>query len=100
MTDYIIGKSAKNNWEIFDEAKSFHTWFHLDSFSSPYVILNKEDITKDDIIECAQACKNNSKYKNIPNIKIVYCRIDNLKKGDTIGSVFIKSHRKCKYIIV
>ena len=104
MTNYIVGKSAQNNWDLFDKAKGTDIWFHLDSFSSPYVILSNEDITtqlnKKDILECAIACKSNSKYKNVPKLKIVYCRIDNLTKGNIVGSLIIKSRRKCSYIII
>jgi predicted ribosome quality control (RQC) complex YloA/Tae2 family protein len=101
MTDYTVGKSAQNNWDLLDKAKGTDIWFHLDSFSSPYVILNTENApNKNDILECAIACKSNSKFKNIPKLKIVYCPINNLTKGDKVGSVIIKSYRKCNYVII
>ena len=39
---YYVGQTAKENWDLLDKAKSENQnfiWFHLNSFSSPYVIM-------------------------------------------------------------
>ena len=39
---YYIGRSAKDNWELLDNMKNKeekYIWFHLNSFPSPYVIM-------------------------------------------------------------
>ena len=103
MNKYIIvGHNASNNWEILSKAKQNHIWFHLDNFSSPYVILQKtlKECTKNEIKNAATTCKKNSKYKNLPNVSVIYCEIKNVKKGSTVGQAIIKSNKKCKKIVV
>ena len=36
---FIVGNSAKENWEILEEALQTDVWFHLDGFPSSYVIM-------------------------------------------------------------
>lgn len=98
----IIGQNAEDNWKILKEAKQNYIWFHLDNLSSPYVILQEliKDSTKDQIYEAALACKENSKYKNIPQVTVIYTEVKNIKKGSKVGQAIIKSNKKCKKIIV
>ncbi len=87
-----IGKSAKENWELFDEAKQTDLWFHLDHSSSPYVIIEIPENTqlpKDTIIKCAKLCKSHSKEKKSTRSSVIYCPIKNLKKGKTVGTVLL-----------
>ena len=37
--DIIIGKNAKENWDIIDNYSQSDIWFHLDNFPSCHVIL-------------------------------------------------------------
>ena len=40
---FHLGQSANENWNILDNAKNTnedYIWFHLDSFPSPYVIMD------------------------------------------------------------
>ena len=46
----------------------------------------------------ALLCKNNTKYRNVPNIKVDYCRCSNLIKGDKVGEVIFKSKRQVTQI--
>ena len=39
-------------------------------------------------------CKENSKYRNLRNVKISSTTCGNLKKGDKPGEVYFKSNRK------
>lgn len=95
-----LGKSAQNNWSILDQAEQNHTWFHLKSFPSPYVIVNKsiDNLDKETIIEAATLCKKNSKYKNHKKLVVNYTSVKNLKKGSVVGEVIIQSNKKCKQI--
>lgn len=104
---FIIGQNAQENWNIFDENKKFnqnYIWFHLNSFASPYVIMqstldelnckfNQSEI--DDILNYgATLCKENSKYKFLNDLKIMYCPLKKLTKGTKIGEVFISGKTK------
>jgi predicted ribosome quality control (RQC) complex YloA/Tae2 family protein len=87
-----IGKSAKENWQLLDNAEQCDIWFHVDNASSPYVILeikNLESIPTSVISECAKLCKSGSKNKNDSNISIIYTTVSNLKKGKLLGSVYL-----------
>lgn len=96
-----IGSNAIENWEILDKSKETYLFFHLTSFPSCYVIYeteNKDDISLEIITECALLCKNNTKYKNLKNIKIDYTYCNNILKCDKIGEIIYKSNKKVKTI--
>jgi hypothetical protein len=94
-----IGENANENWTLLDNAKENYLFFHLTSFPSCYVILEIENEPSTDIIyKTALQCKTNTKYKNLKNIKVDYCLISNLNKGDIVGQVIYKSNRKVKNI--
>jgi len=87
----FIGENAEENWSIIDKASQYDYWFHLMGKPSCHVILKlpscKSTINKQSLIQCAILCKENSKFAEYKNIKVMYTRIKNVKKGDVIGSV-------------
>jgi predicted ribosome quality control (RQC) complex YloA/Tae2 family protein len=95
----IIGKNKEDNWKIFSEADPMDLWFHLDKFPSCYVIL-KGDYSKERIQLAAELCKNNTKYRNLKNVAVIYTEKSNLKKGTNVGEVIIKNNKKVKKIII
>lgn len=95
---YKIGKNKYDNWKIFKESNDNHTFFHLRSFPSCYVIFDGKDPSHDDIIKGAQLCKGHTKFRNIPNIYVEYCECGNLLKTTKIGEVEYKSKRKVNKI--
>jgi predicted ribosome quality control (RQC) complex YloA/Tae2 family protein len=98
--DINIGQNAKDNWKLLDKSESTDIWFHLDNYSSPYVILlmskneTISDIPNEVIKYCGLLCKENSKYKNLNNLSVIYTEIKNLTKGKEIGSVITKKTKK------
>lgn len=96
--NFYVGKNAKENWEMLNKFKQNHIWFHLANFSSPYVIMDSDDISKINLIFGANLCKENSSYKNFKKIKIIYCCLKQLKKGSKIGEVIISG--KKNYLLV
>jgi predicted ribosome quality control (RQC) complex YloA/Tae2 family protein len=102
---YLIGKNAEENWNILDSSKKINDrfiWFHLNSFSSCYVIIqddlnvniyNQSEI-EDYLIYGAELCKENTKYKNYKNLKIMYTTLDKLNKTNKIGEVFVSGKKK------
>ena len=94
--DYFanIGKNAKENWKLLDSAEPDDIWFHLDNSSSPYVILevkNLDSIPSSIISDCAKLCKERSKSKDLKNVSVIYTTVSNLKKGDSLGSVYLSN---------
>lgn len=94
-----LGESAKENWSLLDSAEKHHIFFHLSSFPSGYVILEcDEEISTDMLQTSAQICKEGTKYRNLRNLKVDYCRCDNLEKGTKVGEVIFKSNKKVNKI--
>jgi predicted ribosome quality control (RQC) complex YloA/Tae2 family protein len=99
--DIIMGKSAEENWKIIDDSNENDIWFHLDDFPSAHVILKTKDrdmkeLNKQTLIHCASICKENSKYSNMKNISVIYTKIKNVKKADSVGSVTTSSTKILK----
>lgn len=95
--EYILklGQNAKENWEMLDDAAPDHIFFHLTMFPSGYVILEcNGEPTPTMIREGAEICKESTRYRNLKNLKVDYCRCDNLEKGKEVGIVLFKSNRK------
>ena len=98
---FIIGQSAIDNWNIFKEAKAIndnYIWFHLNSFSSPYVIMyaSLDDIKNDPSLNYidflnygANLCKQYSKYTFLKDLKIIYTSLKKLTLSETCGEVII-----------
>jgi predicted ribosome quality control (RQC) complex YloA/Tae2 family protein len=97
----FIGSNAADNWEILDKSKPYNIFFHLSSFPSCFVILKTDDYPLDtEIKEAALLCKNNTKYKNLKDIKVDYTFCKNVEKGTVIGEVTYKSNKKVKQVKV
>ena len=100
---YIVGQNAQDNWNIFDNYLSInplYIWFHLNSFSSPYVIMCctlcdlKENPDYNNYLQYgATLCKQYSKYTYLNDLKIVYTSLKNLHKGNKIGEIIIKGKK-------
>ena len=100
---FLIGKNSQDNWDILDICKKENEkfiWFHLNSFPSCYVILKNElkDLDKNQVNELilhgAKLCKENTKYKNLKDIKIQYTTLDKLKKTNKVGEVLVSGKKK------
>jgi len=97
----LIGGNSKENWNLLENVKPEYLFFHLSSFPSCYLIYESNKIPNVEIIkEIASLCKKNTKYKNVPNIKVDYTLCDNIIKGDIEGEIYYKSNKKIKKIIV
>ena len=91
-----IGENENENWKLIDESDKKWTWVHLKSFASCHVIIENENASLEAIKFAGNLCKENTKYKNVPNLKISYCLIENIIKGTKPGEVSFKSNRKVK----
>jgi len=92
---YRIGKNDQDNTQLIKDSMNSWYWFHLSKFPSCHVVVCKEELTSDDILNACNLVKENSKYK-FKNIGIDYCKIDNLVHGTKAGSVSFKSNRQVK----
>ena len=93
----IIGQNAQENWDLINFDCDY-IWLHLNSFPSCHVIIEDNNPEQEVLEYAAQLCKENTKYRNLKNLKICYTKCNNLKKGKDIGSVVYKSKRQVKTI--
>lgn len=98
-TTIILGENAQDNWNIID-FESDYIWLHLNSFPSCHIIIQDENPDNETLMYAAELCKENTKYRNLRNLKICYTKCNNLKKGTDIGSVIYKSKRQVKTVLV
>lgn len=98
-TKIFIGQNAKENWELLENNENYW-WFHLKSFPSCHVVILEEDPGSMDILEAAKLCRDNTKYRNLKNIKVNYTQIKNIKKSKEVGSVEFKSNRQVSTITI
>ena len=93
-----IGESAQENWDLIDSSNENYIWIHLNSFPSCHIVIENENPSNELLLEGSRLCKDNTKYRNLKNLKICYTTISNLIKGKEIGSVSYKSNRKVKFV--
>jgi predicted ribosome quality control (RQC) complex YloA/Tae2 family protein len=102
--EIIVGRNAKENWNLIDNSEKEDLWFHIDDKPSCHVFIKKSlncnIIPMSIIIRGAQLCKEYSKYKNDKKIKIIYTKINNIKKSKEIGSVIILNNKKLEIITI
>ena len=101
---FLIGQNSQDNWDLLDSCSKINNeyiWFHLNSFPSCYVIMcsSLTDIScadlKNNILNYgAKLCKKNTKYRDLPNLKICYTSLKKLKKTNKIGEVIIVGKKK------
>ena len=95
------GKNAQGNWDAISASKQNDVWFHLGgNMSSPHVIFINYDnwklneISKNIIYECANICKQYSKYNNNYNVECIYTLIKNITKDkEIVGKVYTKKYK-------
>ncbi len=103
------GKNAKENWTLIENASHDDLWFHIDNYPSTHVILEYHESDKinieDYIDECIKLCvektpKIKSYVPKINKVKVIYTKVENIKKGKCVGEVIILNHHLVKYKIV
>lgn len=107
---FWVGENAQDNWNLLTSAKKENMnwlWFHLDKFSSAYVVLcatRKQLITgngtpKKIIKMAAGLCKQNGKFRDIPKVTVIYTELRNIKKGSKVGQVVVSSNKTNKIVV-
>lgn len=89
-----IGRNAKDNWDIYDNASAYDLWFHVSDESSKHVILHLykgvryEEISDKIIRYCADLCCESDKFKG-KSLDVIYTPVYNIVKGKDVGSMNI-----------
>jgi predicted ribosome quality control (RQC) complex YloA/Tae2 family protein len=98
--DYLLGKNAKDNFDIIDESKENDIWFHINGEPSCHVIAileenikyNKKEL-RQIVTQGALLCKENSKFKSMKNVDVVYTNVSNLCKTEILGTVSVSNSK-------
>lgn len=88
----LIGKNAKGNEQIIRMSHQENLWFHLESISSPHIILmNEGDIIPKRYINQVAGMLFEYK-KNAPkNSNVIYTKVKNVKLTNVLGTVIPKN---------
>lgn len=84
---YILGENDYDNHNIIINAKSSWWWYHLNDYVSGHCIVCSDNINENINIIAGNYIKKYSKYKNDNNVKVCYCKVNNLKILDKPGLV-------------
>jgi len=87
--DIKIGSNVFENDELFDSVEDNDIWFHVDGMPSAHMWVPACVLTKQQLYMIALELKKSSKYKKMNNISIIYATKENIKKGDTLGTIII-----------
>ena len=96
--EFVIGKNAKENFDIIDDASGHHIWFHVKDSSSSHVIARlEENLKKKDLRyilkQGAILCKQYSKMASAKNVEIIYSNVCNVTKTNIIGTVNVSNEK-------
>ncbi len=97
-TQYIVGKSAEDNWRIIQAADKDYYWIHANNIPSTHVIICIDvEPLKEEIDYACALCK---KYTHAITaskspIKYIGTLINNIKLGSKPGEVTFKTASAC-----
>lgn len=95
-TNIFLGENKEENWELLETSNENDVFVHLNSFPSGHVKIENKTFDQEIILHAGEICKQHSKYKNLKNLKICYCKYSNVLKGRKNGEVVFKSNRQVK----
>jgi predicted ribosome quality control (RQC) complex YloA/Tae2 family protein len=96
--EYIIGKNSQENFDIINEAKNNHLWFHIEGNPSGHVIAkidekyNKKTM-RYIVKQGAVLCKQFSKYASSKNVNIIYASVCDVEKTEILGTVHVNNQK-------
>jgi len=93
-----LGEDKHENWNLIETSRPNDIFVHLNSFPSGHVKIEMDIFDIEIVVYAGNICRQYSKYKHLKDLKICYCRYDNILKGDKTGEVVFKSNRKVKKI--
>ena len=82
-----IGKNAKDNDRLFDEAEDDDIWFHLNDYPSAHLWIKNQKLSKQDLYRIGLVLKKHSKYSKENGLSIMYTTKNNLRKTQKIGEI-------------
>ena len=96
---FCIGQNAKDNHDIIDASDPDDLWFHIHDSASCHVValVHNLSITKQQLLKIvkqgAVLCKQYSKQKSQRNTHVMYSKLKNVTKSNTIGAVNVQDYK-------
>lgn len=91
---FLVGTCAQDNFDAIEISEPDDIWFHVRDGSSCHVIAKMPSEEKMDkhiirkiITQGAVLCKQESRYKSVKKLAIIYTKIQNVEKTHIVGSV-------------
>lgn len=100
QSEFQIGKSAQDNTQLILSSEPLDVWFHVADAPSAHLVYHNENQVDLDLLRSngtiyrmALELKKRSKYRKLPNIKVIYCYVKDVVLTDTPGRVITGSVR-------
>lgn len=91
----LIGQNVKDNDQLLNQyGHTDYIWLHLKAYPSSHVVILDNNPSYEIIELAAKACRDNTKYRHLKNLKVSYTKYNNLQKTNIPGAVNFKSNRK------
>ena len=100
MEDIEVGHSDQENWNLLQRAKPSDWWFHVNAGTGAYVVVHHPKPHADLVRTACRLAKQNSRSKSLHRVRIVYCPVHNLRKGERTGEVCLRALSQCRYKLV
>ncbi len=88
---FIVGTSARDNWDILSRAEKENWWVHLDNYPSAHVIVDTDVEPSAEELAFAKQCILDQTPKAPRSARCVYAQCCWLKRGTAVGEVIIKA---------
>ena len=104
--EYVIGRNARENSRLVQEAENSDIWFHAgDGISSCHVIAElpvNHNFTERELLNIVKVgaglCKQNTnKLKDQYQVPIIYTTVDNVQTTKVYGEIRLKGNPKTIY---
>lgn len=96
-TNFVIGRSAKENWDIISKADKDYYWVHADNIPSAHIIIEIDEPVLEEFDYACKLCMSQTKIKN-SSVKFITTQVNNIKFGNKPGEVYFKDYSKLKII--
>jgi predicted ribosome quality control (RQC) complex YloA/Tae2 family protein len=91
----MIGQNKTDNDLLITKfGNTDFIWLHLKAYSSCHVVILDNSPPHNVLLSAATACKENTKYRHLKNLKVSYTKYNNVQKTHILGSVNFKSNRQ------
>ncbi len=97
-TNFVVGRSAEENWKIIAQADKEYYWVHANDVPSAHVIIEIDKPLNEEFEYACDLCKIQTKLSKKSSIKFITTQVKNIKFGSKPGEVYFKDTSKLRII--